>query len=76
MMTQWSKHVTLYKGNFFNNNVAVLTIFVVTIDFTQQDVISKYYKHIFWTNEFVAHFSTTYMQYSLTSLRVCKILIF
>jgi len=77
MMTQWSKHVALYRGKYlFYNTIAVLTKFVVTTDFTQQDVFSKYYKHIFWTNEFLTYFSTIYMQYSFTSLSVCKILIF
>jgi len=48
-MTQWSNHVALYEGKYlFYNKMAVLTKFVVTTDFTKQDVFSKHYKHIFW----------------------------
>jgi hypothetical protein len=52
--------------------MAVLTKFVVITDFTEHDIFSKYYKHIFWTTEFVTHFSTIYMQYSFTSLELVK----
>jgi hypothetical protein len=73
-MTQCSKHVALYKGKYlFYNKMAVLTKFVVTTDFTEQDVFSKYYKHIFWTNEFVTHF-LPFTCNSFTSLEFVKFL--